>query len=399
MPYRLTSETSGSRALIILRVAALAAWALIALEVLAAEFARPGVTILSPRVAASIVVLALFGAALWSNLSRGSGPRATRRGVLLLVLQTALTLLSSTDLFYVLALELPLVLPPRHAATWFGGQVALTLAIGAVLAAHGRFQVTASLAGLPIPLQVALSLGSTLAWQLLAFAGGYLAATEIRAHAEVRRLMAELRATTGLLAESSRLAERGEIARELHDTVGHRLAALGVHFDLASRSSDEPAAGIFREARDSVRTLLGEVREVVADFRHQQPLDLKRAIARLLEETAGVNVDVAISPGLEVIDPAVAHALFRCAQEALTNVVRHARASRVRLEIRQDASGTTLEVRDDGRGAPRLVEGNGLRGMRERLEALGGSLTLQQDPGPGLTVRAWLPPREREAGA
>jgi signal transduction histidine kinase len=203
--------------------------------------------------------------------------------------------------------------------------------------------------------------------------------------------MAELQATSELLAQSSRIAERLHIARELHDTLGHRLAALGVHLDLAERRAEGAPAEALREARLATRQLLGEVREVVGELRHEKPLDLKRALARLLADAPGLAVEFTLSPELDVRDPAAAHALFRCAQETLTNTLRHAGARRMWMDLRQDADGIRLKTRDDGCGAPGLREGNGLRGMRERIESLGGRVELAAPRGGGLEVTAWLP--------
>jgi signal transduction histidine kinase len=94
---------------------------------------------------------------------------------------------------------------------------------------------------------------------------------------------------------------------------------------------------------------------------------------------------------LRLDDPERAHALLRCAQEVLTNAVRHAGARNVWLELAGGPEGLELRARDDGRGAEAVRSGNGLNGMRERLEALGGRLAVESGPGRGFQVTAWLP--------
>lgn len=384
-----------SRALPILRLAALVALAGIGVSAMVeGEGGARGKEPL--EYAAIVILLVLFGWALWRNMDRVAPEAGARRGPALLLLQTAIAGLVSTDLLYVLAIQLPLVLSVRAARLWLVAQVALMLGLGALLERSQGFVMDRGLTTAPRGLAVAISLANAVGWQLLAFAGGLLAATEARAHQEMRRLHGELEATTDLLTQSSRMAERVEIARELHDTVGHRLAALGVHFDLAARQNEGAPAQAFAEARDSTRELLAEVRTVVGELRAAPPLDFKRAIGRLVEATGGVEVELVLSPGLTLPDAPQAHALFRCAQEGLTNVLRHAQARRARLEVRQDAEGITLLLTDDGRGpspAGAAADGHGLSGMRERLSALGGTLEYGAAPGGGFRLAARLPAR------
>jgi signal transduction histidine kinase len=94
-----------------------------------------------------------------------------------------------------------------------------------------------------------------------------------------------------------------------------------------------------------------------------------------------------------VEDPGRAHALFRCAQEAITNAVRHAEAENLWIEVSEAGGTIALRARDDGRGAADVRVGNGLSGIRERLEALGGRFEVDARPGEGWTLRAFVPAR------
>lgn len=376
-----------------LRLAAFGAWLSVAVTVLITIW--PG----SSRASGwgnfwlVLTLLIAFGAALMHCLRRPSTATLTMGTYALLLAQSVVAMTVSSDLLYVLALELGLVLPRRVAWRWFALQLIATLVLALVLIQDGSFVGSEALRAMPKRWQVALTLAEVLGWQLLAFAGGMVAATHIRALVEVRRLMAEVDASRLMLEQTTRSAERMHIARELHDTLGHRLAALGVHLDLASRHANGATADALREAHEATRGLLAEVRDVVGTLRRPEPLELKRAIARRLEQTAGLQVELAVSPGFEVREASQAHALFRCAQEALANTLRHASARRVELELRQDASGTMLRVKDDGVGVVDLREGNGLQGMRERVVAIGGRLDFHTAPRQGFEVRAWFPPQ------
>ncbi|MFN8547426.1 MAG: sensor histidine kinase [Candidatus Eisenbacteria bacterium] len=375
-----------SATLLALRIAMTVAWAWIAVTTLVGPGARSGLAL-----GWQLLGFGGFIVALWANLHRAPRARTTPRIWLLLGVQLLAGITMATDLMLIVAMELPLVLKPRNAVVSFVGLLALFTAVGLAMARAGQFVAAPELAGVPPQLQVGLTLGLVAGWELLAFCGGMLAATEIRARRDVDRLAAALTLANAQLEESSREAERLHIARELHDTVGHRLAALGVSLDLESRRAEGASAASLREARDSTQQLLAEVREVVSAMREEQPIDLKRAIASLISGLGGLEIALSITPDLQVRDAACAHALYRCAQEALTNVLRHAQATRVRVELRQDANFVALAIRDDGEGADPLREGHGLAGMRERLQALGGTIIVETRRGQGFAVVARVP--------
>ncbi len=228
-------------------------------------------------------------------------------------------------------------------------------------------------------------------WQLFAFAVGYLAAGERRANRALQRSTRELVAMQQMLAESHRVAERTQISRELHDTLGHSLTLLNVNLELARHLVDGRAAEAISKAQTVGRVLLADVREVVHTLGADRSIDLKGALATLANGSSAPAVRLSWPESLVVASPAVAHAVFRCVQEALTNAIRHGHARTVWVDLEHTRDGLTLRVRDDGVGAEAIREGHGLRGMRERLEAVGGRCDITSAPGAGVTVQASVP--------
>ncbi len=188
--------------------------------------------------------------------------------------------------------------------------------------------------------------------------------------------------------ENERLAERLRISRELHDRLGHHLTALRLNLEIADRRPDALAA-----ARDLGRGLLAELRGAVEELRDPDRLDLGKALRALAEELPAPHVHVSAPESLPLRDPRCALTVLRCAQEALTNAARHGRAQNLWLALSHRDGVIELEARDDGRGAREVQPGNGLRGMRERLEGAGGTLAIETAEGRGFQLRATIPTR------
>jgi signal transduction histidine kinase len=151
------------------------------------------------------------------------------------------------------------------------------------------------------------------------------------------------------------------------------------------------------KAKGLASALLAKVRDVVSTLREGERFDLKDALEALAQSVPRPAIHLDISPGVRV-SPAQAHALIRCAQEAVTNAVRHSEASNLWLQVTSDGDGVRLVARDDGRVRPAAsAPGSGLVGMRERVECLGGRLAVRTGADSGFTVDAWLPSRTRQA--
>src|SRR4051812_7826503 len=191
-----------------------------------------------------------------------------------------------------------------------------------------------------------------------------------------------------LRLENERLAERLRISRELHDRLGHHLTALRLNLEVADRRPDALAA-----ARELGRGLLAELRAAVEELRDPDRLDLGKALRTLAEDLPGPSIHVSAPDPLPLRDPRCALAVLRCAQEVVTNAARHAGARNLWLAVSQRDGFVELHARDDGHGARQVLPGNGLRGMRERLEGAGGSLAIETAEGHGFELRARVPVR------
>lgn len=235
--------------------------------------------------------------------------------------------------------------------------------------------------------------GGYLGFQLFAVGAATLAERETRARVALASANAELVATRDALAAATAAAERLRIARDLHDTLGHTLTALHLQLELAKNTTGDAHRRALEDADELSRALLAEVREVVGAIREELPFDLEGALVRLASAVprpkASVHVDAAVRP----LDGQVAQVILRVVQEAITNAARHADAETVVVDVTRDGEALAVTARDDGLGSPGLREGNGLRGARERLEALGGTLEIVTLPGRGTELRARIPSR------
>jgi len=223
-----------------------------------------------------------------------------------------------------------------------------------------------------------------------AFAGltGHYAKQAERSRDELAQVNAHLLATRSLLEESARDGERLRLARELHDVSGHKLTALKLQLALLAR---DPAGAppAVATAAGLAGELLDDLRGVVGQLRKHEGLDLKRAIEELAAPLPRPRVHIEIAADARVDDVEQAQALLRTAQEALTNAARHSQGEQVWLTLTRAHGRIVLEVCDDGRGSATILPGNGLNGMRERLEAIGGGLALTGEH--GFRINAWVP--------
>jgi two-component system sensor histidine kinase DesK len=213
--------------------------------------------------------------------------------------------------------------------------------------------------------------GTSALWLLI---GGLMRANE------------ELREARAALAEQAVADERLRFARDLHDLLGHDLSLIALKAELARKLLPErvdAAADEVGQIRDLTRSALTQVREAVDGYRRPR-LDNELAGARVAFEAAGIELSV--DGADEPLDPDVESVLAWAVREGATNAIRHSGARHAAITVRPGV----IEIADDGRGAPGLRPGgNGLTGLRERAQSVGGTVEAGAGPGGGfrLTVR------------
>jgi signal transduction histidine kinase len=217
-----------------------------------------------------------------------------------------------------------------------------------------------------------------------------------------RQLVVELRDRAARSAEDAALAERARVARELHDVLAHSLGVVVVQAEAAEEAlarRPELAAESLRSIQRTGREALVEVRRLVGVLREdeaaREPARGATAVPDLVQRvsSAGLPVELDVQGSVEGLPSAPDLAVYRIVQESLTNVLKHAGASRARVVIDRRPDRVSVDVTDDGGGVPGGSydgAGNGLRGMRERVTALGGTFSAGPGRGGGFTVHAEL---------
>jgi signal transduction histidine kinase len=271
------------------------------------------------------------------------------------------------------------------------------------------------LGGETLPLEAVIGIS----FSIISFTASFVLITLLmreRVASEV--LVQELRQTQARLEEARQkekevavLRERDRMAREMHDVLGHSLVLVAVKIEAAQRLqavNPERAAEELESTKELVRQSMADLRTSLADLRNpafeadDKPITV--ALQAWAERTARegkFDIECDFEPGAEALPPAIQDALWRVGREAVLNIVKHARASNVRLALFRKDSEVYLTVMDDGVGIPHLAEGSarleveghyGIKGMRERVEALGGHLKLTPGrDGRGTLVIAAVP--------
>lgn len=333
-----------------------------------------------------ILLHSLFGLMYWNLKQYLPTHTAVSQRMLYLALLTCcalgISVVSQSPLggilLLIIAAVLPWMLPVAQAVTWLVTQnVLLAITISRI--------PDVSISG------ASLEAGLFLGISLFAFMSSVVAQRQSLARDELRKVNSELRATQVLLEENTRIAERVRIARELHDLVGHHLTALTLNLEVVTHLVDGRVLGHVQQAHSLAKLLLADVREVVSDMRQNDKVNLAEALHALVEGVPKPKIHLDL-PAVEVMtEPQRAQVLLRCVQEMITNSVRHAQARNlwIRLSITRD--GLAMSARDDGIGSAKVAAGNGLNGMAERLQQLGGKLEIETQPGAGFGLHAWLP--------
>lgn len=279
-------------------------------------------------------------------------------------------------LMAIVVVELPVVFPLKRSAQLAAAQVGLLLV---VVYPHNALRYVFEITG---------AHSAFASFALLVY---WLQQREREAKASLSDAYAELLATRALVVESSRTGERLRIARELHDSLGHHLVALGIQLQLAEKQSAAPAQASVARAQGIAKEALAEVRRVVSSMQVPEQLDFAAALTALASRIPSPVIHLDLAQDLAFPDPERAHALYRCVQEAITNSVKHAEAKNIWVSVHGAGADVEIRVRDDGKGAKKLTPGNGLTGIRERAEGLGGAAVFQSEPGRGFELQLKAP--------
>ncbi|GIW34859.1 sensor histidine kinase [Meiothermus sp.] len=219
---------------------------------------------------------------------------------------------------------------------------------------------------------------------------------ETRAREELERTRRELEQTS---RQAGVLEERQRLAREIHDTLAQGFASIVVQLEAAEMAAqNETLAGRYLEqARTAAREGLSEARRMVWAMRPEilENTSLPEALGRLLQrwqEESGVRAQFTLTGEARPLHPELEVGLLRIAQEALANIRKHSKARHATLTLSYLDDVVLMDVQDDGVGLQPPISGSfGLRSMRERVEALGGHMTVESEPGQGTTLAFSLP--------
>jgi len=206
--------------------------------------------------------------------------------------------------------------------------------------------------------------------------------------------LAELRAARAEVAQHATDRERSRIARDLHDLLGHSLSLITLKGELATRLLPEGAPGV-DEVRDMLglsREALQQVRDAVSGYR-QPTLATELMAARVALRAAGMDLEVQQDVG--ALDRETEAVLGWVIREGCTNVIRHSGAKHCRIHLTRNPGELKIEVANDGWRVPQVPAGNGLRGLEERLSALGGTLDAFALPTAGFRLVATVPAQSR----
>jgi len=233
---------------------------------------------------------------------------------------------------------------------------------------------------------------------------------------ETALLNRELLATRELLSQSTAQAERVRIARNLHDILGHHMTALILNLEVANHSvrqsisTEDDKLNPERESQESklqierttkaqnkveqalalAKLLLGDIRTAVSELREDDKIELQHSIEKLTEDIPNLVFDIDCESAPPIRSVQLAEILLRCAQESITNVIRHSNGNKCRISLAASENHCVLTVSDNGRFESDILPGNGIKGMQERVAAIGGVIRWAQSS-EGCTVHIEIP--------
>jgi signal transduction histidine kinase len=204
----------------------------------------------------------------------------------------------------------------------------------------------------------------------------------------------ELKVAQGRLAEQSRRDERRKIRQDLHDKMGHELAAMNINLQLLehkfpNKSAEETST--LMQAQDSCQRLFSTLGTVVGELRKQTNAQFYDQLEQMITNVPSLKIELECEPSLKIQDDIIADNLLCCIQEALTNILKHSHAKKAWVNIHYDAGDLNVSIRDNGKSNDQIKVGNGLTGIQNRMATIGGSASSEIAEQGGFQVALNLP--------
>lgn len=221
---------------------------------------------------------------------------------------------------------------------------------------------------------------------------------------ELNEAYEKLREYSSKIEELTIAEERGRVASEIHDFLGHSLTALIMHLDflenIINRDTEESKAVVLK-CQDLARNSMKGLRKAVYTLKEKRKsIGLKASIDELMENLSindDINIELNMEESIEIISPEIKNIIYRTVQEGLTNSIKHVKASEILIDIYNIHRGIELKIRDNGHGCKAITKGNGLSNIESRIFAVGGKVDFKSNINEGFLIDAFIPLREVEA--
>lgn len=339
-----------------------------------------------------LVIYVAFNYVLYLSTDEKRLANPDKKSILMLIFLAASGFSSCAQIPYLIDVLAGFILPVKFAPLWILPILSIELTIYALT----PNTIMANLLSLqtkfaPSYVQLIFLPLTFLAIHCFLYFIGVLFAKEVRQHMALDKVHAELKATQKLYEHNVRNEERIYIARELHDTIGHSLAAISTNLQLAEKLCNNEAKEPIQDAYNVSKLLLSDVREIVSDLRKEDNVDLQDVIQTLIEPIKSPQITLKIDKNFNIKDPKISHVIFRCVQEIITNTLKHSKSKKLEICISKYNGTILFSSKDDGIGTSSISFGNGLMGMKERIEEIGGDINISSAPNIGFAIDIIIP--------
>jgi signal transduction histidine kinase len=374
-------------------------FALAVIEVLSETQTRPGAYgRLGFLFWARIVLSLVYGILFVRNVPLRINLAPQRERWLLLQLLLGVTL--GLELTALSVFCIPFCVPVKRRYRWFGIAAALTFLAQIVLIFIYRKTTLPRLAHMAHSpfgiIVIVFQMSGIYIWLGFSFLAACLLFELAKRQHQLALANQELLDLQTQIKESARIEERLRLSRELHDAAGHYLTSLSIQLEIAQHRAAEAVLPPIARAQLITRVLLAEIRESVSAWREDETRELSVALKRLLRDVTDVQTHLETQGDLTHVPASISHGLYRCAQEAVTNVLRHSEAKNLWIVLARQDAAIRLTVKDDGGGCGEIMRGNGLRGMQSRVEEMHGTLEVDSLSDGGFALVIGVPIEEEQ---